>query len=93
MQFSTITMLALAAVATAAPADIVEARTGGTGTGACSSTNKPNQICCTSLALNCVLALGNTCGSEAYCCNDSVLNGSGGLINLNLNLLNCVKVL
>ncbi|KAI1800157.1 hypothetical protein F4811DRAFT_51912 [Daldinia bambusicola] len=93
MQFTTITILALAAVATAAPAEVVEARTGGTGgTGSCSNS-QPNEICCSGLLLNCVLTLGNPCGGQSYCCNNNVLNGSGGLINANLNLLNCVDIL
>ncbi|KAI8964717.1 hypothetical protein F5Y11DRAFT_314993 [Daldinia sp. FL1419] len=90
MQFTTIAILALATAATAAPAEVVEPRTGGTGS---CSNSQPNEICCSGLLLDCVLTLGNPCGGQAYCCNNDVLNGSGGLINLNLNLLNCVDIL
>ncbi|KAI1656625.1 hypothetical protein F4813DRAFT_363842 [Daldinia decipiens] len=92
MQFNIITIFALAAVATAAPAEVVEARTTYTGTGSCSNS-QPNEVCCSGLLLDCVLSLGNPCGGQAYCCNNNVLNGSGGLLNLNLNLLNCVDIL
>ncbi|KAI1644923.1 hypothetical protein F4815DRAFT_386144 [Daldinia loculata] len=92
MQFSILTIFALAAVATAAPTEVVEVRTTNTGTGSCSNS-QPNEVCCSALLLDCVLSLGNTCGGQAYCCNNDVLNGSGGLINLNLNLLNCVDIL
>ncbi|KAI0098346.1 hypothetical protein F4776DRAFT_669346 [Hypoxylon sp. NC0597] len=93
MQFSSITTLfALAAVAVAAPAEI-DVRT-ETPAPTCSN-DQPNQVCCTSLlnVLSCVV--GNACSGTAYCCNSEVKNPQGGLINLNLDLinLNCVKVL
>lgn len=59
-------VLAMAAAAIAAPAEIeaLEARTGGGKT--CSTNNK--QVCCNGL-LNCVVqVLGQNCDSSAYCC-------------------------
>ncbi|OTA82455.1 hypothetical protein M434DRAFT_37107 [Hypoxylon sp. CO27-5] len=94
MQFSAITTLfALATVAVAAPAE-VEVRTGNP-TPTCPN-EQPNQVCCSGgiLGLNCVLSIiGQECGGTAYCCNNQVLNPQGGLINVNLNLLNCVDIL
>ncbi|KAG8416806.1 hypothetical protein J3459_013636 [Metarhizium acridum] len=85
-------VLTLAAVASAAPAEVV-ARTGG----ACSvnGNNNGNVACCNSgipilgSFLCNVLTLGQSCtvGQTAYCCNNS---GSGGLINV--DLLNCVSI-
>ncbi|KAI1411201.1 hypothetical protein F5Y13DRAFT_64130 [Hypoxylon sp. FL1857] len=94
MQFSAITTLfALAAVATAAPAE-VEVRTGGNPTPTCAN-EQPNQVCCSGiLGLNCVLSIiGQECGGTAYCCNNQAVSPSGGLIVANLNLLNCVSLL
>ncbi|OTB03478.1 hypothetical protein M426DRAFT_321837 [Hypoxylon sp. CI-4A] len=87
MQFTTITtaLFALATVAIAAPTEI-EARTEGSCT-----NEQPNQICCSVGLLSCVLqVLGQTCGGQAYCCNNNVL-GNGGLINV--DLLNCAQIL
>ncbi|KAI1474348.1 hypothetical protein K445DRAFT_27821 [Daldinia sp. EC12] len=91
MQFSTITILALAAVATAAPAEVVEARTTTPDKGC--TNEQPNQVCCSGL-LGCVLSgiLGSSCGGQAYCCNNNVKNGDGNIIPINVNALNCVNV-
>ncbi|KAI1205048.1 uncharacterized protein F4807DRAFT_465017 [Annulohypoxylon truncatum] len=86
MQFSTITTLfTLAAVAIAAPAEVVEARTGG---GSCSNS-QPYEYCCSGTVpvLSCILnILGNSCGGEAYCC-DSQVSGT-----VAVGALNCVKL-
>ncbi|KAI1097824.1 hypothetical protein F4804DRAFT_150362 [Jackrogersella minutella] len=89
MQFSVITTLfTLAAVAIAAPADVM-ART---ETPSC-TTEQPNQVCCSSLlgVLTCLIQLGGTtCGGSTYCCDNSVSGGTGAI---NVNALNCVKIL
>ncbi|KAJ4253471.1 hypothetical protein NW762_010629 [Fusarium torreyae] len=89
MKFTTIaSVLALAATAVAAPAD-VEARTGGGGGGStttCSANNK--QVCCNGLSCL-VQVLGNTCSGDAYCCKTDA--PAGTLVNV--ALLNCVKLL
>ncbi|KFG78260.1 hypothetical protein MANI_020356 [Metarhizium anisopliae] len=88
-------VLTLAAVATAAPAEVV-ARTTPTG-GQCNLTgdNKGQAVCCNSaipilgqLLCN-VLAIGQTCnsGQSTYCCSG---NSNGGLINV--SLLNCLAL-
>ncbi|KAI1136784.1 hypothetical protein F5Y05DRAFT_104256 [Hypoxylon sp. FL0543] len=95
MQFTAITTLfALAAVAIAAPTEI-QARTGNPPTGISCPNEQPNQVCCSgTLGLNCVIPLvGETCSGSSFCCNNNVINPQGGLINVNLNLLNCVNVL
>ncbi|KAF4454889.1 hypothetical protein F53441_2682 [Fusarium austroafricanum] len=94
MQFSTIaSIFAMASVAIAAPAPgaghekaPLVVRTGGSNNQpVCSAQSQ--QVCCQ--GLSCVLqVLGNGCSNTAYCCES---NGNGGLINL--NLLNCAKLL
>ena len=66
MQFSTITTLfTLAAVAVAAPTEVVARTEGGC------NNEQPNQVCCTGI-LNCVVqVLGANCGGQAYCCDAS----------------------
>ncbi|KAI1780920.1 hypothetical protein F4818DRAFT_397223 [Hypoxylon cercidicola] len=83
MQFSAITTLfALAAVAIAAPSEVM-ARTEGSCT---SSVQK--QVCCNGL-LNCVVQIiGSTCTSQTYCCDTNA--GVGALINI--QALNCIKI-
>ncbi|KAI2611143.1 uncharacterized protein GGS25DRAFT_519440 [Hypoxylon fragiforme] len=78
MQFSTLTFFTLAAVATAAPAEI-EVRT---QSGSC--TNTQQQVCCTAGILACVVQVINSaCTGQAYCCsNNSPVNS---LINLDLS--------
>ncbi|PHH76750.1 hypothetical protein CDD80_1236 [Ophiocordyceps camponoti-rufipedis] len=76
-------IVALAAVATAAPTD-VEPR---------SSVNKCNlntqqKVCCNGL-LGCVVQLlGSSCADRAYCCETGA--ATGGLVNI--NGLNCVNL-
>ncbi|KID82988.1 hypothetical protein MGU_09745 [Metarhizium guizhouense ARSEF 977] len=86
-------VLTLAAVATAAPAEVV-ARTNPPTGGTCNLTgnNDGHVTCCGGLlgGLLCnVLAIGSTCnsGQSVYCCNSS----QSGLINI--GLLNCVDLL
>ncbi|KAI6092937.1 hypothetical protein F4821DRAFT_113483 [Hypoxylon rubiginosum] len=88
MQFKAITTLfALAAVAIAAPSEVV-ARTGGEG-GSCSNSSQ-NQVCCT--ALTCIVQLlSPTCTSQAYCC-DTGDAPDNGLVVIDVTALNCVKV-
>ncbi|RDA94963.1 hypothetical protein CP533_0126 [Ophiocordyceps camponoti-saundersi (nom. inval.)] len=98
MQFFA-TVLALAAVAIAAPTEVVEPRAMPAG-----SCNAPNQkpVCCnnqaggTSGILAGILSgacsvqvLGSNCQAKAYCCENGASNG--GLINV--NALNCVSVI
>ncbi|RCI17063.1 hypothetical protein L249_1792 [Ophiocordyceps polyrhachis-furcata BCC 54312] len=88
------TVLALAAVAIAAPADI-EPRTGGS---TCSAPNE-KPVCCntsgssgllTSLLNPCaVQVLGSNCQAKAYCCKTDA--STGGLVNV--NALNCVSLI
>ncbi|KHN94781.1 uncharacterized protein MAM_07377 [Metarhizium album ARSEF 1941] len=84
MKYTT-AVLSLAALAIAAPSEIKRTDE------ACN--NKPVIACCPAGLLGgilCnVLAIGNTCSGQSYCCD----NGSsvGGLVNV--NALNCVKVL
>ncbi|KAM0544205.1 hypothetical protein ACHAPJ_011956 [Fusarium lateritium] len=91
MKFTTIaSVLAMAATAVAAPAD-VEARTGGGGGGGggtttCSANNK--QVCCNGLSCL-VQVLGKTCSGDAYCCETGAPVGT----LVNVALLNCVKLL
>ncbi|KJZ73893.1 hypothetical protein HIM_06786 [Hirsutella minnesotensis 3608] len=62
-------------------------RGGGRG-GSCNASGE-RQVCCNGL-LSCVVQLlGSNCNNEAYCCETGT--ATGGLINL--NLLNCVKLL
>ncbi|KAI0131011.1 hypothetical protein F4814DRAFT_456946 [Daldinia grandis] len=86
MQFSTITIFALAAVATAAPAEVVEVRT--TPVGSCTNS-QPNQVCCSNGLLGCLIPiLGQTCGGQAYCCSDSAINN--GVVTI--SALNCFQL-
>ncbi|KAK4120604.1 hypothetical protein N657DRAFT_648762 [Parathielavia appendiculata] len=91
MQFSNIfTVLALAMTATALPAADVAART---DSGSCNNNQKA--ICCNGgliggiLCSVQILAIGDICSGETFCCSNDVKQG--GL--LNINLLNCAKLL
>ncbi|KAF5622311.1 hypothetical protein F52700_10574 [Fusarium sp. NRRL 52700] len=96
MQFTKIaSVLAMAAAAIAAPAPgnyEVEPRTGGSNNGnnqpACSTQSQ--NVCCTGIACL-VQILGAGCSTEAYCCQSNSPLAVGALVNV--NALNCVKVL
>ncbi|RDA88796.1 hypothetical protein CP532_5503 [Ophiocordyceps camponoti-leonardi (nom. inval.)] len=89
------TVLALAAVAIAAPTAEIEPRTAGN----CNAhTEKP--VCCNAGSSSGLLAgllggactvqvLGSPCQGKTYCCQNGA--SSGGLINV--NALNCVSVI
>ncbi|CAG7561889.1 unnamed protein product [Fusarium equiseti] len=92
MQFSTLaSVLTMAVAAIAAPADILEARTGGGSGGGnnavCSAQN--NQVCCNGLLSCAVQVLGSNCNGNSYCCESDA--PVGALVNV--ALLNCVKLL
>ncbi|KAJ6442347.1 NADH-ubiquinone oxidoreductase [Purpureocillium lavendulum] len=63
-----ISVLALAATAVAAPADL-EARTGGnTPPPPSNCNNNGKQVCCSGLLTCLVQVLGSPCNNGAYCC-------------------------
>ncbi|KAI4870583.1 hypothetical protein F4820DRAFT_218229 [Hypoxylon rubiginosum] len=87
MQFGTITTLfALAAVAIAAPSEVV-ARTDSPSC----TNNQQEQVCCTSVlgVLSCLVQiLGQTCTSQTYCCDTTAPTGT----LVNIQALNCIKI-
>ncbi|KAI1058797.1 hypothetical protein LB507_004113, partial [Fusarium sp. FIESC RH6] len=88
MQFSTLaSVLTMAVAAIAAPADTLEARTGGGNNAVCSAQNK--QVCCNGLLSCAVQVLGSNCNGNSYCCKSDA--PVGALINV--ALLNCVDLL
>ncbi|KAJ4015497.1 uncharacterized protein FIESC28_05354 [Fusarium coffeatum] len=88
MQFSTLaSVLTMAVAAIAAPADTLEARTGGGNNAVCSAQN--NQVCCNGLLSCAVQVLGSNCNGNSYCCKSDA--PVGALVNV--ALLNCVKLL
>ncbi|KAF4974600.1 hypothetical protein FZEAL_8527 [Fusarium zealandicum] len=94
MKFTIVaSVLAMAATAIAAPAE-VEARTHGGGGGSgggktnvCSANTK--QVCCNGFLSCAVQVLGKNCDGSAYCCKTAA--PVGALINV--ALLNCVDIL
>ncbi|PFH57710.1 hypothetical protein XA68_14673 [Ophiocordyceps unilateralis] len=75
-------VVALAAVAVAAPAD-VEPRTASR----CNAVGQ-RQVCCGGLLGCLVQVLGSTCSTRAYCCETGA--STGGLVNV--NALNCLSL-
>ncbi|RGP80773.1 hydrophobin 3 precursor [Fusarium longipes] len=85
MQFSIVTILAMATAAIAAPAENIEARTNNNPI--CSAQN--NQVCCNGLLSCAVQVLGSNCNGNSYCCETKAPTG----VLINIDLLNCVKLL
>ncbi|KAJ5819326.1 hypothetical protein N7474_004917 [Penicillium riverlandense] len=54
----------------------------------CSSSGN-KQVCCDGVANCLVQVIGDTCSANAYCCKTDAESGNG----INLDLLNCVKLL
>ncbi|KAF4944686.1 hypothetical protein FGADI_12508 [Fusarium gaditjirri] len=94
MQFTKIaSLLAMAAAAIAAPAPgnyEVEPRTGGNNNQPVCSAQSQQQVCCTGLGCL-VQVLGAGCSTSSYCCESDAPLAVGALINI--NALNCVKIL
>ncbi|KAI0181574.1 hypothetical protein GGR52DRAFT_567793 [Hypoxylon sp. FL1284] len=87
MQFTAITtFFALAAVAIAAPSEII-----ARNDGSCTSSVQ-EQVCCTGVVgvnLECIVQILNpVCTSSTYCCDTSAPDGS----LVNIQALNCIKV-
>lgn len=84
MKFTTVaSVLAMAATAIAAPAD-VEARGGGHGSGgSCSADTQ--QVCCNGILSCAVQVLGKNCDGSAYCCQTGAPVVSFLLKRLNLS--------
>ncbi|VUC24801.1 unnamed protein product [Clonostachys rosea] len=94
MKFTTtFSVITLAATAAATPVDVVARTGGGGGGGGGSSTCNSNQqqVCCASIVgIDCLVdILGGNCNGGTYCCDAG--GATGGLINI--NALNCVKIL
>ncbi len=63
-----LSVLALAATAVAAPADL-EARTNHNNPPPSNCNNNGKQVCCSGLLTCLVQVLGASCNNQAYCCN------------------------
>jgi hypothetical protein len=86
MQFTSLfTILAVAMTASALPSEVAP-RLGGITSCSSQSAN----VCCNGLAADCLVTLlGKNCDGSSYCCETNAVQG--GLVNV--NALNCVKVL